>query len=251
MGLFDLLSKEGRAKSALSRNMARVVSKYAQSPERFAAMEKLRAEGSEEALYGLMRRFSFKYDKTIEDEQEKEWVMEVMVAKGESALPAVRRYALEADSWGWALRIMEQIGAGEKVLAVIDELLAREEPTYTRDPGRKLEMLSFFAEWKGASDAEIARRIVAYVADFDENVRFQAVEALSHHPDEASSRDAVVAAMLRPEEESKRVKVRCADLLVQTGWPVTARKEEIARFIESTLPDYSLARGDKLQKKGK
>ena len=58
------------------------MNKYAQSPDRMKALQSLRDDGSAEALYGLLRRFGMMYDKTIEDEQEKEWVFEVLLEKG-------------------------------------------------------------------------------------------------------------------------------------------------------------------------
>ena len=247
MGLMDLFSKEGRAKGALARNIARVSNKYAQSPDRFAAMEKLREDGSEEALYGLCRRFSFKYDKGIEDEQEKEWAVEALVSRGESAIPAVRRYAKEADTLSWALKILEGIthgdtGAGPKsvMLEIVDEILASEPPGYTRDPSRKLEMIGFLSEWHGAPAAQVAPRIVPYLKDFDQNVRFAAADALAHQPDEASSRAPLLDAMLRPEEELRRIKVRTAEVLADQGWTVTDRKEAVAAMIASDLTQFGM-----------
>ncbi len=38
MGIFDLLSKEGRAKSAMDRHVKKVNDKWAQSADRFAAI---------------------------------------------------------------------------------------------------------------------------------------------------------------------------------------------------------------------
>ncbi len=255
MGLLDLFSKEGRAKGALARNIARVSNKYAQSPDRFAAMEKLRELGSDEALYGLCRRFSFKYDKGIEDEQEKEWAVEALVSKGERAIPAVRRYAKEADTLSWALKILEQIthgdGAGpSKMLEIVDELLASDPPGYTRDPSRKLEMVTFLSEWHGAPAAQVAPRIVPYLKDFDQSVRYAAVDALAHQPDEASSRAALLDAMLRPEEEMRRMKVRSAEVLADQGWTVTDRKEAVAALIASDLTQFGMHH-DKLVRKGK
>src|SRR5262245_2874638 len=122
MGLFDLLSKEGRAKSALERAKKKVMNSFLQSPDRFAAMEKLRDIGTEEALYGLAKRFSFVYDKGIEDEQEKEWVESTLVAAGENAVGAVRRFLLEADTVSYPLRVLEKIAQKERVLTIVDEL---------------------------------------------------------------------------------------------------------------------------------
>ncbi len=253
MGLFDLLSKEGRAKGALQRNIARVSSKYAQSPDRFAAMEKLRDMGSDEALYGLCKRFSFKYDKGIEDEQEKEWALHALVSKGELAIPAVRRYAKESSTLSWALKILEQIAVGPavaKMLEVVDEILLSEPPGYTRDPSRKLEMLSFLSEWHGAPAGQVASRIVPYLKDFDQNVRFAAVDALAHQPDEASSRAPLLDAMLRPEEEARRIRKRAAEILAEQGWTITDRKEEVAALLASGLPEFGMHH-DKLTRKGK
>src|SRR5262245_50518429 len=98
MGIFDLLSKEGRAKSALDRHIKRVNDKYAQSVDRFTSMEKLRENASEAAIHGLVRRFGFVYDKTIDDEKEKEWVEDALASLGESAIGPVRRYMLEGET---------------------------------------------------------------------------------------------------------------------------------------------------------
>ncbi len=68
MGLLDLFSKE----KTRERNAGRVINKYSQSPDRLKAMQTLLADGSPEALYAVMRRFGMMYDKTIDDEQEKD-----------------------------------------------------------------------------------------------------------------------------------------------------------------------------------
>src|SRR5438128_1663071 len=53
MGLFDLLSKEGRKQGALKKNLARSLNKHAQSADRMHALELLNEDGSDEALLGL------------------------------------------------------------------------------------------------------------------------------------------------------------------------------------------------------
>jgi hypothetical protein len=229
-----------------------VLSKHAQSPDRFAAMEKLRADGSEDALYSLAKRFSYVYDKTIEDEQEKEFVCDALVAKGEIAIPAVRRFAREAESLSWPLRVLERICTQQQLLEIVDEILEREEPGYTRDPARKIQLLTWLGEWKGPPAAELAKRIVPYLADFDEGVRFIAADALSHPDarDEATAKIPLLDAMIRPEEESRRIKVRCAEVLAECGWTITEKKELVAPLLSSQLPEFGMNH-DKLIKKGK
>jgi HEAT repeat protein len=250
MGLFDLLSKESREKSALEKNLKRVLNKHAQSEDRFAAMEALRKNGSDEAIYGLARRFSFNYDKTIADEQEKEWAYETLVSLGDKAIAPVSRFAMGSESVSWPLRVLDKVTGREKFLAILDELIAKEEPGYTRDPSRKIQILNWLAEWK-AEDAggdEAARRLVPYLADFDETVRFTAVDALSHQRHEGIARGPLLDALLRPEEESRRIKVKIADLLADAGWSVGDRKDDVAKVVAAQLPEFALA-NDRLTKK--
>ena len=92
MGLADFFTKEGRQARNLQKMIQRASDKHAQSPDRFRALELLRDDGSPEAVIGLLRRFSFVYDKTIEDEQEKEWIYHELVGMGTKVLPAPVSY---------------------------------------------------------------------------------------------------------------------------------------------------------------
>jgi hypothetical protein len=253
MGIFDLLSKEGRAKSSLASALKRTNDKFIQSPERFAAMEKLRENGSAEALFGLVRRFGFAYDKTIEDEQEKEWVQETLAEVGEAAIDPVKRFILEGETISYPLKVLERIAPADKVLAIIDELIEREEPGYTRHPQKKIQFLTWLGEWKGSEPAEVAKRIVPYFSDFDETVRFTAVDSLAHQKDEAVARGPLLDALLRPEEESRRMLVRIADVMVDAGWRVDdtpEHKQGVVRLLAAKLPEYGLNH-EKIVRKGK
>ena len=63
-------------------------------------------------------------------------------------------------------------------LRIADRLLEREVPGYTRNPAKKLQLIDWIGDNAHIPDPEAARRIAPYVADFDENVRFTAIEAL-------------------------------------------------------------------------
>jgi hypothetical protein len=241
--VFGLFSKE----KSLKRSMDRVVNKHAQSADRWVAMEKLRDEGSDESLFVLCRRFSFSYDKTIEDEQEKEWVCDTLIGKGEATLGPLRRYMKSATSVAYPLRVLAGIAPPARALEVVDELLATEEPGYTRDPDRRIQIIHWLGEWDRLTDHDaVARRIVPYLADFDENVKFAAVEALERHPSSLAT-DPLVAAMLRPEEESKRLKLRIAELLAKHGVELTRHKQALAPLFGDLLSGFRLHR-DRLEK---
>jgi hypothetical protein len=254
MGIFDLLSREGRAKSALDKHVKKATNKLAQSQDRFAAMEKLKEMGGDEATYGLVRRFGFVYDKTIEDEQEKEWVESTLVGMGDKALPSIRKYILQGETVSWPLRVLGQIASPEKVVEIIDELIAREEPGYTRHPQKKIQFLTWLGDWKGAPPADIARRVVPYLTDFDETVRFSAIEALAHQrPDPQDARGPLLDALIRPEEESRRIRNRIAEVLADLGWRVDDTPEHqaaVAKLLATTLTGFTMT-GEVLQRKAR
>jgi HEAT repeat protein len=224
MGLF---SKD----RGLRRATEKVMAKHAQSVDRFAAMEKLSKDGSDESLYALTRRFSYKYDKTIEDQTEKQWVVDTLVSKGEAALPAVRRYMQEAQSLHYPLMVVSRVASPRVAAEIIDELLAAEPPGYTRDPERRADVIAWLGEWDDGTAEEVCRRCIPYLADFDENVRYKAVDsiALKPHPSAAGP---MVAALVREEEESRRLRVRIAEVLLENQWDLGERKSDVSALME-------------------
>lgn len=241
--VFGYFSKERQ----LQRLIKKASNQLSQSPERHAALDRLREEGSEEALYHLLRRFTFTYSKTLEDEQEKEWVVEMMIVKGSAALPPLRRYLKSASQIGYALRILERIADPATILQVIDDLLADEDPGYTRDTNKRIQLLHWLGEWHVVDAATIAQRIIPYLQDFDENTRYATVEALSQRPVPAAA-PALVAALLRENEESNRIKVRIAEVLADGALPLGDRQQELAPLLTDLLADFRVQR-DKLVRK--
>src|SRR2546423_647961 len=120
--VFGLFSKE----KALQRTIERACNKLAQQPDRWGAMEELRKNGSEEALVGLLKRFTFVSLKGAEDETEKRWVVDTLVAMGERAHPAVRRFMKNNAQLSYALQVLGKIVPRDRALEAADEVLASE-----------------------------------------------------------------------------------------------------------------------------
>lgn len=247
--VFGLFSKDRAIKRAVEVS----TSVFRQSADRFAAMEKLKSDGSDDAIFGLLKRFSVKADKTIEDHQEKEWVVETLVEMAKSTvdkkhavLRVLARFMKDAPSLGYPLIILGRVADPGKVLEVIDELLAREEPGYTREPKRKMDIIEWLGEWHGADDGEVVRRIAPYLADFDEGVRFKATDTIGQRP-HASAAPGLARALVRPEEESKRLKLKIAEVIAQSKFPVGEHAAEVGAMVAGVLSSYKLD-GDTLVK---
>ena len=230
--VFGLFSKE----RALQKTIEKATNKLAQQPDRWGALEKLREDGSEEALFGLCKRFGITSLKGVEDEQEKSWVVDVLVEKGAAALPAVRRYMTSADQLGFPLKVLERVADHDKIIAVIDEIFASEKPGYVRMPERRIDLIKWLAEWKGASDDEVIPRVTPYLPDFDENVRFTTIDGLaSRDPKKIAA--PLVDALLRPDEESGRIKRTIVEVLERTKAPLGDRAKAVGATLTGPLAE--------------
>jgi HEAT repeat protein len=238
--VFGLFSKE----KALQRAIERATNKLAQQADRWAAMEQLQKDGSEDALYGLCKRFGVTSMKQVEDEQEKNWVVDVLVGFGAAALPAITRYVKSGPQLSFALKAVERIGTPAQVLAVVDRILADEEPGYTRDPERRLDVIRWLGELERIPAGERVGRIAPYLKDFDQNVRCAAADALSPH-DAALIGDALLAAFLRPEEESGRFRRQIAEILAEKKIPLAGKGAEVAPLLTGPVAGFAVS-GDRL-----
>lgn len=228
MGLAELFSKEARARNNLKKTIARAADKHAQSGDRWRALELLRDDGSAEAIAGLLRRFSFVYDKSIEDEQEKEFVYQILVELGGKILPELRRYLRESETLSWSLKILEQVATGAAFHDTLQALCEQNDNTYVRDPSKKIQLVHFMGEHR---DPKIAAMVVPYVDDVDEGVRFKAVEALLLQGQREIILTPLIDRLLNKSEESRRIKIRILEGLAEAGIPIAERPAEVERAL--------------------
>jgi hypothetical protein len=157
--------------------------------------------------------------KGVEDEQEKHWVVDTLVAAGPKSLAPLRRYMKNAEQLAFPLRVLERIADHDKILEVVDELFASEPPGYVRMPERRIDLIRWLSEWKGASDDEVITRLVPYVKDFDENSRFSAIEGMTGRaPDKIGP--PLLEQFLNPDEESGRIKRTIVEVLEKSKVPL-------------------------------
>ena len=243
MGVFDLFSKDGRQQRARDKNISRAVNKWSQSPDRMKALQALRDDGSPEALYGMLRRFGMMYDKTIEDEQEKDWVFEVLVERGAEIVAPIKKYLFTADSVSWPLRLLDRVAGKEEELAVIKAVLERHEPGYERDPTKKIQLLNHLAAVK---DERVPPMIVPYLVDMDEGVRYAAVEALLRHKNEEAAREPLLQHFVSADEDSLRIRLQIAEGFAEQAWLVKGHRGEV----EKKLPEqFQIDREGRIKKK--
>jgi hypothetical protein len=131
--------------------------------------------------------------------------------------------------------VLERIADKSKVLEVVDQLFATEKPGYVRMPERRIDLLRWLSEWKQATDDEVVTRLAPYVTDFDENSRFAAIEGLAGK-DPAKIAPPLLAALLRPDEESGRIKRTALEVLEKSKAPLGDHADAVAAVIAGGGP---------------
>jgi len=230
MDLRELLTRKGRQRFALERKIKKATSKWSQSAERMKAMYALAEDGSEAAIAGLVSRFGIQSDKSIDDEQEKEWVFDTLVAMGDRALPPIMRALRNAETISWPLRVAEKLLDRDKLWEAIEkQVLDTMEPGYERDPTRKIQLITYLGDTR---DPRVAPAVAPYLEDQNETVRFTTVETLIRQRDEYG-REPLLRLLVDAKEESLRTKARICEGLVDLGWDVRGFRGQA----EKSLPN--------------
>ena len=229
MGIKDIFSSTGRSKNRLDRNMKAVVNIYGQSADRYHAMQELLAIGTIPAIVGAMRRFTMNASKSIEDEEEKNWLSKRLTNLDKDILlPAAREFCLNNDNIAWVLRIIEERANEREEWEIFDALIEKHPPVYERDPSKKQQLLAHIAE---VDDPRVAEILTRYLGDPDETIRLAAVDALLDiaEPDvpDAGLIDALTARLIHKDEDSLRLRTKILTGLARLKWDLRAHMDRV------------------------
>jgi hypothetical protein len=254
MGLFDFFRRKPRAAQddaaaggapvprALERNIRKLLNKHLQPEERWGAVQAVLQDHSDAALDAAFKRFGVYVEPSAVDNEEKEYIADVLAGRGEAILPRLKVALREMESVTWLVRIAGRILPRDALRDLLLEMLAEFDTEYARDPERKIQVIMALAEFPGDATATAVAR---FLEDFNETVRFQAVTTVFATKGEVA-REALVSLFVR--EESVRVKNAVLDGLVDAGWPVTGHRSEV----EKALPKgYAIDGSGKIKKRPK
>lgn len=220
MGWFDRIFGNSPQKN-IEKWGLKSIDKMAQSADRMEALFWLNEEGSQESLLRLFRRFSFKHDKTIDDEEEKSWVYNALVEKGEDVLVPLEQYLLETDSLSWPLRILAQVATPQKRAQILEQICKQNPNEYTRDTTKKVQLLSWLGEHPSKENIDL---LVPYLSDPSEEVRFTAVHALFLQQSSDGWVNNILELLVSKEEESRRIKLFIVEEFYKRQIPIPIEK---------------------------
>jgi hypothetical protein len=216
VGLFDLFGpKEERQKNALRKLAQKVTERYGPPENRQKAIDQLAQLATPGALSTLCLRFTVQSTVGITDDEEKATVRRHLVDAGQSAVGPVKEFLAQQESGiSWGLRVLADLLPTDQALAVVLELLVEAGRRYSRDPEKKLVLLSWLAEHHAAPAAAGPSPVPAVASpeesavlplleDFADDVRIAAARALARVGAGEPGREGLVQLLLRDKDNAR------------------------------------------------
>lgn len=221
MGWFDWLT--GGEDGQVKRHVKRIRNLNSQAEDRTASAHWLADNGSEEAVAGLLGRFTINYEHRMKDTEEKNVVTELLRGLGKERIGGpIRAWCRKNEAFARPLSLVHDLEGPEAAVDLLLDMLGREvDPFKTEKKRQILIKLSDYV------DPRISERVPACLEDFDEGVRYAAAEALISQ-DDPQVRVELAKALGRRDEESNRLRVRIAEAFHKRGWVLGEEGEAIA-----------------------
>ena len=248
MGLFDFLkgNKSGGGKSesaderTVLRHAERVMDKRAMSPDRFASIEFLCRLGSAEAWRGLLPRFNFTVDPSMQDRDEKKFIFESITSNPENAVEPVREYLRTAPSLTWPIKMLKSMLEPADFVEELIDYLATFDTGYEKNSERKAQLIAALEE---EVDERVPAAVLPFLEDFSEDIRFHSVRTLVAQGNEEAARDALVKLLI--DDQSARIRSTVVDGLAEKAWVVpAAKKDDVAKVLASVANGPWTVAGD-------
>ena len=221
MGFFDFLFG-GSEDSQLKRHAKKVNNLNAQADDRLASAQWLAENKSEDAIAALLKRFSLTYEQRMKDTDEKQAIYDLLETIGPKVTPATKAWIRKHDQFAIPLGLISRFEGEEAKVSSLLDLLGLEVDPFK--PKKKEQILLHLAKSK---DQRIIDRVPHCLKDFDEGVRYAAVEALAAQESD-ECRVSLAEALSNPNEESNRFRCRIAEIFHQRNWSLGEETDLVA-----------------------
>lgn len=249
MALFGLFgSRQEREQGALRKLAKKVTERYGPPENRQRAIEQLGEMGTPDALATLCLRFTIRAEPGIADDEEKRMTSDLLADAAQAAVePLVRFVREQEEGVAWGLGVLARIASEEKVLEVVVAELARLGTVYTRDPEKKLVLLTWLREHHaGASTGAAEDAVLPLLDDFSDDVRIAATRALVTASPGEKARDALIQLLLR-DRDNARVRGEVLEAMSALGADVKGHRPTVEALL---VEPFFLDREGRVKKRG-
>ena len=231
MGLF------GFGGNKVDRYVKKLTNAYVQTHERIRMLELLYEMGTDEAILGILKRFTFRTEASIVDEDEKELAYKLLVRCGSSAILPIERFVDGHEAVYWPIKALHEIAGIDAAVDLLLKVLDRSQERSGRVNEQKTQLVSNLRDF---NHPRVLERLHQLVADEDEDVRIMAMDGLLTYGEDVALQPAV--RLLLDTEESARVKMVLLEQLIELQWSLASWREQ---FEEQDLLPYPYRVGGK------
>ncbi len=242
MGLFDFFGGGGNPQKSIEKHRKRLMDKYRQTQERYAAMDDLAAMATPEALTALLGRFTFRVDGPTVDEEEKTYCHQLVTRAGDAAVEPLRTFIRTQTAVYFPLRALRDIAGDDAAVDALLEAMADCDPGYHDGLDRLREIVSNLRDFQ---HERVKAALVELLDSRSDEIRFYALDGLAAYPDDDVT--PLFAARLLDDDESQRVKALAYELAVERELSFKKWATELAPRLG---PSYQLNSEFKIARKG-
>ena len=207
VGLFDLIKPNDKKK--IEGLVKKVKEPYAQPEVRREAMEGLFKMGTDDALRGVLKRFTFVCQSLHWDGEEKRWLIDELARTGTPAVQPVKDFIHQDDNVVLAIRALEKLLDAQQVTETLISALQARAPDAYRATQAKLEIIDHLGS--GPVSDRAWEAVQPYLEDHSDDVRAKVLEVVEGWSLEAAA--AQVARLLLDDTLSARVHRQAAQCL--------------------------------------
>ena len=165
MGLF------GFGGNKVDGYVKKLTNAYVQTHERIRMLELLYEMGTDEAILGILKRFTFRTEASIVDEDEKELAYKLLVRSGSSAILPIERFVDGHEAVYWPIKALCEIAGIDAAVDLLLKVLDRSQERSGRVNEQKTQLVSNLRDF---NHPRVLERLHQLVADEDEDVRIMA-----------------------------------------------------------------------------
>ena len=207
--------------SKVDKHVKKLTNAYAQTHDRIRSLELLSDIGTDEALYGICQRFTYRTEASIVDEDEKELAYKFLVAAGPSVIAPIKRFVAEKEAVYWPIKALRDVAGMDSAVEVLLDILENAEDFTGRVNEKKHQVVSNLRDFQ---HPKVLAKLKQLVADRDEEVRIMAMDGLMTYGEDEAKPHA--ARLLLDSEESPRVKMVLLEQLIEQGWSLADWREQ-------------------------
>lgn len=233
MGFLNLFDKKPSEK-AIEKQMRYAKEPYAQPEYRRAAMEQLLKWDTEAALDAVLQRLTSVVQSPHWDEEEKRWLMDEMITKGEAGKQALIRFIMKHNEVSYAIKALHKLTSKEEITQVLIEALQHRPPEDHRSSLGKTELIAALQEQEGQ---HVISALLPYLDDLHDDVQCITMDVLTTK--KASEAYPRLVQIISDDTRSPRVLRHAAMLVHQLKLPIDPKQALTAEVAE----DFAIKNG--------